>query len=66
MYRISKSKLSLAMLNAGLGSAKELAQVSGVSVNTISRSMNGGAVKLLTIGTLAKALNVNPMDLAED
>ncbi len=66
MYRISKSKLSLAMLNAGLGSAKELAQVSGVSVNTISRSMNGGSVKLLTIGTLAKALNVNPMDLAED
>ena len=64
MYRISKSKLSLAMLNAGLGSAKELAQVSGVSVNTISRSMNGGSVKLLTIGTLAKALNVNPMDLA--
>ena len=66
MYRISKSKLSLAMLNAGLGSAKELAQMSGVSVNTISRSMNGGSVKLLTIGTLAKALNVNPMDLAED
>ena len=66
MYRISKSKLSLAMLNVGLGSAKELAQVSGVSVNTISRSMNGGSVKLLTIGTLAKALNVNPMDLAED
>ena len=66
MSRISKSKLSLAMLNAGLGSAKELAQVSGVSVNTISRSMNGGSVKLLTIGTLAKALNVNPMDLAED
>ena len=66
MYRISKSKLSLAMLNAGLGSAKELAQVSGVSVNTISRSMNVGSVKLLTIGTLAKALNVNPMDLAED
>ena len=66
MYRISKSKLSLAMLNAGLGSAKDLAQVSGVSVNTISRSMNGGSVKLLTIGTLAKALNVNPMDLAED
>ena len=66
MYRISKSKLSLALLTAGLGSAKELAQVSGVSVNTISRSMNGGSVKLLTIGTLAKALNVNPMDLAED
>ena len=65
MYRISKSKLSLAMLNAGLGSAKELAQVSGVSVNTISRSMNGGSVKLLTIGTLAKALNVNPMGLED-
>ena len=47
--RISKNKLALAMLNAGIGSIKELAAVSGVSINTLSRSNNGGAVKLPTL-----------------
>lgn len=65
--RISKNKLALAMLNAGIGSIKELAAVSGVSINTLSRSNNGGSVKLPTLAKIAKALNMAPAELiAED
>ena len=64
--RISKSKLALAMLNAGITSIKELAKVSGVSINTISRSNNGGTVKLATLRKLATALNVDPSELLEE
>lgn len=61
--RISKSKLALAMLNAGITSIKDLAAVSGVSINTISRSNNGGTVKLPTLNRIARALNVDPAEL---
>lgn len=63
--RINKNKLALAMLNAGITSIKELATVSGVSINTISRSNNGGTVKLPTLGRIAKALGVDPAELME-
>ena len=53
--RISKNKFGIAMLNAGITSIKELAAVSGVSINTISQSNNGGTVKLATLGRIAKA-----------
>lgn len=61
--RISKNKLALAMLNAGITSIKELATASGVSINTISRSNNGGTVKLPTLQRLAAALGVAPAEL---
>lgn len=64
--RISKNKLALAMLNAGISSIKELAAKSGVSINTISRSNNGGTVKLPTLARIAKALDVEPADLIEE
>ena len=64
--RISKSKLALAMLNAGISSAKELSAASGVSVNTISRSNNGGTMKIATLGRIAKALGVDPAELIEE
>lgn len=63
--RISKNKLAVAMLNAGINSIKELAAVSGVSINTISRSNNGGTVKILTLRRMAEALNVRPEELLE-
>ena len=61
--RISKNKFGIAMLNAGITSIKELAAVSGVSINTISRSNNGGTVKLSTLRRLAAALGVDPADI---
>lgn len=64
--RISKSKLALAMLNAGITSIKELARVSGVSINTLSRSNNGGTVKLPTLSRIAKALGCDPAELIEE
>lgn len=64
--RISKSKLALAMLNAGITSIKDLAEVSGVSINTLSRSNNGGSVKLPTLGRIARALGVDPADIIEE
>ena len=64
--RISKNKLGLAMLNAGVESIRDLAAASGVSINTISRSNNGGTVTLSPLGRSAKALNVDPAELLEE
>lgn len=64
--RISKNKLGLAMLNVGVDSIRDLAAVSGVSINTISRSNNGGTVKLATLRRIAAALNVDPAELLEE
>ena len=64
--RISKNKFGIAMLNAGITSIKELAAVSGVSINTIRRSNNGGTVKLATLGRIAKSLGVDPAELLEE
>lgn len=64
--KIGKNKLGLAMLNAGVDSIRDLAAASGVSINTISRSNNGGTVKLATLRRIAAALNVDPAELLED
>lgn len=64
--RISKNKLALAMLNAGVDSIRDLAAASGVSINTISRSNNGGTVKLATLRRLSEALGVDPAELLEE
>lgn len=54
------------MLAAGINTARELAKVSGVSVNTISRLNNGGTVKLSTLRRIAAALKVDPAELLEE
>jgi len=64
--RISKNKLALAMLNANVESIRDLAAVSKVSINTISRCNNGGSVKLSTPRRLAAALKVDPAELLEE
>lgn len=66
MYRISKNKMSLAMLKARIYSAKELAKRAKISPNTLSRINNGGSAKLPTITALAAALNCDPADLIEE
>lgn len=65
MMKISISKLSVAMVNAGIDSSKRLAEVAGVSVNTISRLRNGGSAKITTLRRLAEALGVSPSDILE-
>ena len=66
MTKVSVVKLSAAMVRAGIESSKRLAEVSGVSVNTISRLRNGGSVKLPTLRLLARALGVDPVELLEE
>lgn len=66
MYKISKNKISRAMLNAGIYSAKELAKRAKISPNTLSRINNGGSAKLPTVIALAAALNCDPADLIEE
>ncbi len=61
--KLYKNKLGLAMLNAGVDSIRDLSAASGVSINTISRSNNGGTVKLATLRRLADALGVDPAEL---
>lgn len=63
MYRIDKKLLGLAMLQAGVKSGKELADLAGISVNTVSRMNNGGKVSLATLERLAAALDVDPEEL---
>ena len=53
------------MVNAGISTSHELAEKSGVSVNTISRLRNGGKAKLPTLKKLAVTLGINPSDLID-
>lgn len=66
MYEINKKRLSVAMLNAGVKSAKDLAALAGVSANTISRINNGGRATLPTVQAMAAALGCAPAELLED
>ena len=63
MYKLSKNKLGIAMLNAKVKSARDLAVLAGVSVNTVSRINNGGRA---TAQALARALGVTPAELLEE
>ena len=65
MYRISKNALGIAMLRAGVTSYKNLAGRAGVSVNTISRIVNGGSASLPTLQAFGKALNIDPAEIIE-
>lgn len=61
--RIDKELLGLAVLQAGVKSGKELADLAGIGVNTVSRMKNGGKVSLGTLERLAAALDVEPEEL---
>ena len=66
MYKINRSKMKLAMLAAGIDSARQLAGLAGVSTNTLSRINNGCSAKIPTVQALANALRVDPIDLIEE
>lgn len=66
MYKVDRSKMKLAMLAAGIDSARQLAGLAGVSTNTLSRINNGCSAKIPTVQALANALKVNPIDLIEE
>ena len=66
MFKINRSKMKLAMLAAGIDSARQLAGLAGVSTNTLSRINNGCSAKIPTVQALANALKVDPIDLIEE
>ena len=66
MHKINRSKMKLAMLAAGIDSARQLAGLAGVSTNTLSRINNGCSAKIPTVQALANALKVDPIDLIEE
>ena len=62
--RIDLAKLGLAMMQAGINTSKQLAEISGVSVNTISRIHNGA--KIPTVRRLAAALETDPANIVKE
>ena len=59
MMKISISKMSVAMVNAGVDSSKRLAEVAGVSVNTIKADTRiSAAGKSVNISTQAAGYSV--------
>nr|WP_325240429.1 helix-turn-helix transcriptional regulator [uncultured Oscillibacter sp.] len=66
MFKPDMKALGARMAQAGISSGKELAERSGVSVNTISRLNNGGSAKLPTIKALAAALGCSPENLIQE
>lgn len=63
MYKPSPHKISARMIKAGIANYQELADLSGVCANTISRLNNGGSARLPTLRRLATALDCEPADL---
>jgi transcriptional regulator with XRE-family HTH domain len=64
--KINKQKLKLAMAKCCL-SMKELSKISGVSIITLARANNGRQEpRPITIGKIAKALNVDVSELIDE
>ena len=63
--KINRKNLSLAMIRANIDSSKALAEVSGISENTISRINNGSQATLGTIKKLSSALGIEPEEILE-
>ena len=66
MFKPDMKALGARMAQAGISSGKELAERSGISVNTVSRLHNGGSAKLSTIKALAAALGCSPANLIQE
>lgn len=63
--KISKEKLNIAMANKCLN-ARELAKVTGIAESTIVRIKRGFPASTKTIGTIAKALDVDVTEIIID
>lgn len=64
--KINKTKMATCMLRRGFSTQKELAKKSGLNENTVSNLMRGLPGKLETVGRLAKALGIDPVEILED
>lgn len=62
--RVHKENLDLAMLRACMN-PKEISQKAGISYPAFVRARNQENVKASTIGRIAKALNVDPVEILD-
>lgn len=62
--KINATALKVFLVQRGM-EQKDLAEQSGVSEQTIVRLLKGKAFTSDTLGKLAEALNVNPVDLIQ-
>lgn len=62
--KISKRKI-LSMLGAKLMTQEQLAQAAGVSRTTVNCTLLKGSCSIQTVGKIAKALGVDPVEIIE-
>lgn len=62
--RVNRNKLELIMAKKGLNQ-KKLAEVSGVSRQSLSYTMNGRNCRPELLGKISKALGVEPEEIIE-
>ncbi len=62
--KISKRKIT-ALMGANLMTQIKLAEVSGVSRATINTALLKGSCSIQTVGKIAKALGVDPIEIIE-
>lgn len=62
--KLNVNKYDILLANMCL-SVKELSKISGVNVITLSKLRNGSKAMPKTIGRIAKALNVDAIELIE-
>ena len=61
--QLDKQKVAMAMLNANIDTFKHLSNVTGVSVNTLSRMNNGAEPTIATVRKLAAGLGVQVAEI---
>ena len=64
--KISRNKLALAMLKAGIPAMDNLVKLAGVSRATICAANCGKSCSPATVTKLAKALNIEPETLLQE
>lgn len=63
--RVDEKKLRMWMALRGIGTVVSLAERSGVHYTTISSMLKGSGFRSETLDALARALDVNPLDLLD-
>lgn len=62
--KISRKKIEIQQARSGLSSV-QIAELCNTSVQVISRALQKGACNPVTLGKIARALGVDPVDIVE-
>ena len=64
-YQVDTLKLRITMAEKDLR-IKDLSRLAGVSIPTVNKARNGKSIRESNIVKIAKALNLNPLDLIRE